>query len=252
MSDNVPVRPSVPDAAEIKVWLEYQYGEQITELAECRAGLASIDGKYSQLPDDEAAGTAGQNLAITAAKLKAIEERRMEENRAYRDGQATINGWFKDHFVSPVEALQKTVQAKLNAYGLEKRRAEQRAAEEARRKAEEEAQRAAAEAAQAARKAQDDAIGKMEQAARAAEELAKADAKADAVVARVRGTQGSISSGTVTWRWEIEDFSAVPDYYKTIDEAKIREAAKERGKGNRPTAKIPGIRWVENFTMRTR
>lgn len=252
MSDNAPIQPPVPDADAIKAWLDYQYAELIAEMDECRRALQSIIDKYPDGLTDDAAGIAGQNLAIVAAKLKAADDRRKEENKPYRDGHKAVNDWFEDFVFTPVMIAKNAVHAMQNRHGMEVRRREQEKADEALRLAREEAARKAAEAAQALREQRPDAIGQMEQAGRAAEELTRAAEKSDNVIARVHGPMGSISSGAVTWSWEVEDFSAVPDFYKCIDEAKVREAAKKRGARNKPTAVIPGIKWVEKFSMRNR
>lgn len=253
MSDNVPIRPAVPDAAELKVWLEYQYSDAIREIVECRAALQSLLDKYpTGIPDDEVAGIAGENLAIVAAKLKALDERRLEENKPYRDGQGIVNNWFSDFVVGPVIETRAAVQAMQDRYGREKLRVAREAAEAKRLKAEEDARLAAEAAASAARAGREDAHGKMEQAGRAAEAAQKAAEQAEHVVTRIRGPMGAVSSSTVRWSWQVVDFAGVPDFYKTIDDGKIREAMRKRGPGGKPVAEIPGIRWVSDTTMRHR
>lgn len=256
MSDtpvNAPEQPPVPDAAAIKVWLEYQYGDLVNEIGEFRDALQKLVDKYPQgLPDDEVAGIAGDNLGVLADRLKVADERRLDENLAYRQGQKTINDWFTDFIVTPVDGLRKAVQQMQNAYGLRKRQEQQRAADEAKRKAAEEARQAAAEAARAARENRADAIGQMEQAGRAAEVAQKAAEQAANVRVRVAGAMGGTGSGTVTWAYEITDFKALPDELKTWDHAKIVILGKKRDEHGRPVARIPGLKWVEKFSMRNR
>ncbi len=59
-------------------------------------------------------------------------------------------------------------------------------------------------------------------------------------------TDAGLSSITKVWKWEIEDFSQVPDLYKLPDNGKITAAVKS----SKGSITIPGIRIYQEGTLR--
>jgi hypothetical protein len=206
MSDNVPIRPTAPTEQELREWLAYEYGRLRDEAADLIAALRSMVIKYPERLDDAGAEIAAQNLTIAGALQRAANERRLEENAAYRVGQKTVNDWFDNHVTDAMRTPRDTIQRLLNDYGERQRGAQ----------------------------------------------------RGEAPV-RVHGPMGSLSSGTVTWEFEVLDFAAIPDAFKLLDTAKINAARRERdltgektGTKGKPLAEIPGGRWVQKFAMRNR
>lgn len=47
------------------------------------------------------------------------------------------------------------------------------------------------------------------------------------------------------WTWEVADFRAIPDEYKTVSPAALRQAMNRRGPDGTPEP-VPGIRFTKN------
>jgi len=172
---------------------------------------------------NEDLNSATEDLSLIAKLKKAIEEKRKEYVGPIREKLDAVNSAFKE-FTSPLEEADKVTRAKI----LEFRQEQERRRREAERIEQE----------------------KLELARREAElkggeitvDLSPIE-KPEAVPDKVHTGVGS--AGTMKVRkWEIVDFAAVPDEYKTIDAGKVTKLVKA-GIGA-----IPGIRIYEEETLR--
>jgi hypothetical protein len=70
-------------------------------------------------------------------------------------------------------------------------------------------------------------------------------------LARTTGVYGAVASLVTTFTYEVEDLSKVPADYLTVDDRKVKAVMADRDpQTKRPRKTIPGIRWVEQPSMR--
>lgn len=205
-----------------------------------------------EIVDDEIADKAGGFKSQIAATRKALDDRRLDEKRAFLADQ-------DETYKSPLDLLQRAFDAidgKIRAYLKAK---DAKIAEE-RRKQEAEAERLRLEAAEAVRKAEEEAKtkgGDVLRSQAAAEALTKKAEETAALAARpiafaaVKGTytQRAITLRTY-WDAEITDLNAAFKHYKKRDvlQAAIKQAihtiAKAEATFEKDASKAPpGVRF---------
>ncbi|MFH1304495.1 MAG: hypothetical protein ABIK07_25865 [Planctomycetota bacterium] len=191
--------------------------------------------------------------------------------KPFEDDVKRINAFFKgplDRLAAARETMRQKIKKHLQAVEAENRRIadeKRKAAEKAEQDARDAARKAEEEAAEAQRKAADEAANTPEAKAaaqKAADEAAAAVRKAnelaeqaliDAANAQVVTEQKSHktdlgSSGlTKVWKWRQVNFAAVPDEWKMLDEVKINKATRPKD-GLRV---IPGLEIYEDSQLAT-
>lgn len=180
-----------------------------------------------EVKDEETAKALQDFLEMIQRGWKALDDQRLEENRAHTKAQ-------KEKYESPLSQLvtaKSTLTKRRTAY-LDKKQeeldAKRRAAEAEAERIRKEAEEAQAKAAVEATKAGGDPLGAQRRAEEAAAAAEAALAKAEAVPVRatVRGNYGTRSRGVLeTWRAKVTDLrEAYAHYGKHPD---VREAMKE-------------------------
>lgn len=251
---NVPPTPSVATQGEMQAFLEAGLSGLMTRRSEVSDGLDELP---VEIGDDDEAQIVIENLGMADKFCTTAEEARKEITRPYLDTQRYVKSWF-DALVHPVQLRRQRVRLTLTAYQQKVAAAERQRREAEARIAEAEAKRKADEAAAALREQQNaaDVEAKMAQAAKAAAEADRATSDAagtQADMSRARGVYGSVASLRTVWKWRVTDRNAVPREFMMIDEAKVREAARERDPDSKkPTAVIPGIEWYAEAVSQVR
>lgn len=268
-NSNAPQPPAPLTPEQVTAYLDWFLIELVNkrddELLPKLAALAKLarieDG------DEDTAGRIAEDQRIARALIATVEARRKEAKEPYLNGGRAVDAW-KNRYEAVVIAALAPVDAMMLDYGNRKAAAERRRREEAARKAQEEADRAADEAARAVREAEaakpmqhkapvDHAAvsNAIEEADRTANKADAAQREAQAPAAtmgRTRGIYGATSAPKTTWEWEVIDASKIPRSFLTVDEDKVKAAARERDPNTRrPLAIIPGIGWVEYRTVGT-
>ena len=181
---------------------------------------------------------AGEELKNIKASMKAAEKMRKEATGPLDAAKKTIMDWFR-----PIEDRYAKAEAKIKNAMLTYQREEER-----------KRQIAEAEAREAARKEQE----RLNEQAMAAAERAQANhdiETADAIIAAVPIVQPApvpvtapkiqgISTRQV-WRFRITDAKAVPDEYKTINEALLGNLARS----TKGAVKVPGVEFYPEEVM---
>ena len=166
---------------------------------------------------------ATNDLSLISKLKKAVEEKRQEYTSPLNDHIKTINGAFK-LLSEPLAEADKITRQKVLTYNAEIERRREEAEAINREKLE---------------------LAQREAILRGGEisiDLSPIEAP-EATPDRVRAEAGMTSKMMVK-KWEIEDFSKIPDEYKTIDAGKVTKLVKA-GIGA-----IPGIRIWEEPTLR--
>jgi hypothetical protein len=181
---------------------------------------------YSQarvvICDDDAKG-ATDDLSMMVSLKKNIEERRKEYVGPLNDKVKVINNLFKT-ITEPLEQADQITRKKVLDY-----------------RAEQERQRREAEAINQAK--QDLARREMELKGEITVDTKPVEVpQAPAKV--VRGALGSAGTAKV-WKWMTEDFTKIPDQFKTTDDKKILKAV-QGGQA------IPGIKAWQEESLRVR
>lgn len=192
------------DASVIALYLEAQ-------------GLLTY-ANYRTIATDDDVKLATDDLGIMSRLKKAIEARRREYTVPLNDHLTTINEAFKT-FTAPLAEADSTTRAKVLVYR----------AEQARQRAEQERINSLREeAARAEMKLKD-------------ELTEPTDLVEVAPVQPAHYRTDSAMTGTVKrWKFEVEDFDALPNEYKLPDTTKIRKVVTAG-------ASIPGVRaWQED------
>ena len=247
---NTPPPPRPLSAGEIEAYLDYALASLLERRDSLVAVLKASAVTIPRIDDDDTLGDVGENMRMASALGRTAEDRRKEHKEPFG---RTVDSWFKE-FIRPLGEPMAAVQRIMDDYGARKEAAARRAAEIAAQKLQDEADRAAAKAAKALDKGAA-AETLLDRAAAAAEKAAEAQALAEGKAAdltRVRGTFGATVSMRTTWSYEVTDKNALPMRYLMPDDAAIREALKARDASGRPTAVIPGLKWVKQSSMRSK
>lgn len=172
---------------------------------------------------DEEVKRATEDLSFIARLRQALEDKRKEYVNPINLFLKGINDTFKA-LVEPLDAADKLTRAKILAY----RQEQERKAREIK-----EINRLRLEAAQREAKLNEGEI---------TESIAIVDAPS-APPTTVRTEVGTLGTMKVT-KWEVEDFSKVPDDYKMIDAAKVGRVVRAG------IPSIPGIRIWKDDTLK--
>lgn len=165
---------------------------------------------------------AASDLLVTIRNLKrTMEDKRKEYVSPLQGYVKAINDTFKG-LMEPVEAADRLLSGKILAFGK---------AEEEKRKEQERINALRLEAAEAERALNGNVSEPVE--------LIKPN---EPLPERITTDIGEIGTRTLR-KWELKDFSAVPDEYKTIDIAKIGKVVRAG------IPSIPGIRIYEEKTL---
>lgn len=166
--------------------------------------------------------SATTDLSVIANLKKSIEDKRKEYIQPLNDYLKTINDAFKT-FTEPILYADKVVRNKILAYRAELDRQQQEAIEIERLK------REAAE----------------REAALTGQPIIQPEPTPVIATSPDRYHTDNGMLGKVTIRkWELEDFSKIPDEYKTIDSVKIGKVVRAG------IPSIPGIRIWQEETLR--
>jgi hypothetical protein len=255
MSDrsNAPEMPTPLTPEEIRAYLDYQTERLRDRRDEIVRALEAMAKAHPRIEDDEVLGDVAENYRMGAALKKTTETHRVREKSPFLEGGRVVDKWFES-FIAPMNTAMDRVQGIMDDFGRRKLAAERAEAERRRAIAQAEADRAAAEAAAAfkARQLTDEAIDRASEAAREAER-AEAQAQArPAELTRTRGTFGAVASARETWSWEVENFDLIPRDMLMVNNDKVKAMGRARDASGKPTAVIPGIRWVSSIKMGVR
>jgi hypothetical protein len=253
---NEPQRPAPLTPQEVVEWLDFELTALLSRRAEIIDNLKLMVAAHPTIENDIEQGLAADNLNLARSLSSAAEHARIGQKAPFLEGGRAVDGWFK-RFAAPLDEAVAPLTRAMLAYADAKERRERAAAQAEARKAAEEAARKAREAEEAAKAGvfSDDALDAAEAAERARQEAREAEQQAKGKPAdftRARGDFGAVASVRQSWSWEITDVSKVPRKFMTVDPAKIKDAAKDRDASGKPTAVIPGIRWVANRTIGVR
>lgn len=252
---NLPPAPSPLTLPQIDAYLDAAHANLKARRDQLLVKLTQIVAQVPTIDDDEVWGAVSDNMTLVDALNAAAERGRKEAKEPFWEGGKLVDRWFKaigDSLAIPMQTLQ----ARCNDYVRRKDEIRQKeAAAEAARLlaiANEEAARARA----AMRTAEPDAGEALNRAADAAQDAVKAaDLAAGKTADRVRTytDSGVTVSAKTTWSWELVDIAKVPLSYLTVNEAAVKEAARERDQTTgRPLVVIPGIKWVGTTTSTRR
>lgn len=167
---------------------------------------------------------ATNDLGAIAKFKKAVEEERQYYVGPLIAEKKEIDAFFK-LLTDPIGEADKVTRSKILAYNAEIRR--QR----------EEAERIEAEKL---RLAQEEEALTGEHTV----ELTEIE-KPEATPERVRADMG-MASKMIIWKWEVTDFSQLPDEYKVVDSAMLNATVKK----NHDSKQIPGVRIYPEETLR--
>jgi len=249
IGSNAPLSPAPPTVQQVIDYLEYQ----LVELISRRDQLVTALSEWTGISDDENLGRCAETVRSARAWLRTSKDRHDEYKRPYlQDGKA-VDAWFANKGI-PLGTQLERVQKLMDTYGAKKEAEERRKRQKEAEEAAERARKANISAAKAVQRnlLGDDVSEKLETAARAVEEadLAQQAARApSADLTRTRGDYGAVASMRTNWTYEVTDFAAVPDEHKIINGSSISAAMKRRDATGKPTAVIPGIRWVAQRKM---
>lgn len=170
-------------------------------------------------------------LGNLSSMRKALETHRKSLTAPIREAEKRINEMFRPA-LAKLDSADDELRAKVTGW----RREEAERAEAERR----EAERRAMESAQRAEELRE--AGKQKAARKAEERASEAAMEAVSVEAPLRVME--VGSAKVTtrqvWRWEVQDFGAVPKEYFSLDEKKLGAAVRSG------VREIPGVRiWSE-------
>lgn len=160
---------------------------------------------------------ATNDLSIIAKVKKGMEERRKEYIRPLQDHVKSINDTFKI-LMTPIETADKLTRDKMLTFNAEQDRI---------RREQEEINRLRMEAAQKEAALHE---GEITEPVKLVEVIPEAPKRTQ--------TDMGIAGMRDNWKWEVEDFSQVPDAYKMINVGILTPMVKA-SKGKIP---IPGIR----------
>lgn len=237
-------------------------------------GTKGFDGIPETISDDATAGKVGDFVKMCNTLIKTAEDERKRENRPYREGVKTVDGFFARH-AEGVKVARDTATRRQTLYLQEKERVEKerRAAEEKRKR--EEAAALAAQADSVEDAATDPAAcygapdpAEAERIAAAARALAtQAESDADRIAKRsttadLTRTRGDIGSTTgLVYRWTTQavdvakvDFEALRPY---LTEDHIKPAITKWREANKPgledgTASLRGVTFHKAAQAQTR
>ena len=190
---------------DLEVMAFYNEALKLAEYAEKRIITTAEDLK-----------PATDDLSLIAKIKKALEEKRREYVKPLQDHVKTVNDAFKN-LMEPIETADKVTRAKILAFQAEQGRIQRE---------QEEINRLRMEAAQK----------EMELKG----ELTESVNLVEVMVApkRITTEMGTVGQRLIA-KWEVVNFSQVPDEFKAIDSAKVTKLVKGGGT-------IPGIRvWQE-------
>ena len=263
MSDrsNEPRPPAPPTPEEIRAYLDFQLEGMIRDRdTKIIPALQNMLAKHPTIPDgdEEVAAMFVDNIriarALAGANSSASTTNFRQFKRPWIDGGKAVDGWFQAFDASVTKALAPVSQV-LQDYEDRKEAEARRKREEAARIAQEDAERKRKEADAAKAFSAEQDI-KLEQAAQldaaAKQATQEAQARPSQVSAPSRGMYGGTASIRQTWKWRVTNFAIVPDQYKTIDEARVRDAGRKRDVNGRPVTTIPGIEWYAERNLNVR
>jgi hypothetical protein len=253
---NAPPPPAPLTAAEINSHLDYAMEQLRARRDVLIAALLKSYKAFPVINDDDALGEVAENVRMGNTLNGTGETRRVEQKKPFLDGGRTIDAWFRAWAV-PLDKALDPVQAAMDDYAARKLAKEEADAAAAQKLADEQAEAAQLAASEALRKAKPAAVveAALDRVAETAAVSEAADARASARPAdltRSTGIYGAVSSARRTWSWEVSDATLVPRQYLMVNPEAIKVAAKSRDAKGKPTAQIPGIRWVSTVSMGTR
>lgn len=193
-----------PDA-DIEVMAFYNEAVRLKEFAEDRV-IANLEDMTLATDD----------LAIIAKVKKGMEEKRKDYLKPFQDHVKETNEAYKS-LMEPIEMADRINKDKILAYRQEQERI---------RLEQEEINRMRLEAAQK----EMELTGELSESVGLVEVAPEAPKR----VSTDMGTAGQRDN----WKWEVVDFSIVPDEYKMINPAVLTPAAKSY----KDTRTIPGVR----------
>jgi hypothetical protein len=249
---NAPLPPAPLSSAEIDAYLDYALAQLIERRDTLVAALQATVTAIPVINDDDTLGDVGENMRMALALRRTGEDRRKEHKEPFLLGGRTVDAWFKS-FDRPLTLPMAAVQAIMDDYGARKLAAARLKAEAEAKRLQDEADRAAAAAAKALDKGKT-ADTLLDRAAEAAKQADAAEAVASGKAAgltRARGTFGATMSMRTTWGYEA-DVNEVPRHYLMVDDDAIKAAMKARDAAGRPTAVIPGVKWIPTNKMGVR
>ncbi len=266
MSDipNAPQVQAPPDAGAIRAWLDYETtGLQSRRSEVLRAAHEVVEWlKTNPITDEETQARVTDLRRQAEAVIKVADEARLQKGKPFREGQATVNGYYQD-LIRPLQDIVAPMRKAMDAFAIAEAARKQREADEAaaaaRRKADEEAAAAAAALRDGDRVEVDDALARAETTEKIAAKAERAAAKPISERSRVRTGFGATSSLVETVSVEVEDPKKVPRSYLVPDLQTARQDVMEIWKTEDGKARIrrgetiiPGFRVTINASTRTR
>lgn len=254
---NAPPPPSPLTLPQIREFLDFQHADLVRRRDVLLAALKDMTRDVQQIEDDEVLAAVSSNMSLVDHLRTRAEAARKSAKEPFWEGGKTVDGWFKI-LLKDTDALMTTLQQRCDTYVRAKVEARRQAelAEARRLQAEAEQRAAEAQAALRSRTAAPEAAGEaLDRAAEAADQAAQAAERADAKpaeAARLYTDTGVTVSVKRTWKWRLVDIRKVPHDFLAVDEAKVKEAARNRDRDTgRPITEIPGIEWYsEDTTIR--
>lgn len=181
--------------------------------------------------NDEQYAMASEVLCQVKARLKRVEQKRLEYTKPLNDQVKKMNADFKEA-AAPYVEMELTIKGKIGAYVTEQRRKQEEAERQERLRRQEEARKLA----------ESENISRQ----KAAAEIRKQHEEQEALVPKGPAQQTSVKTSTakvvtkVVTKFEVIDPSKVPDEFKIVDERLIRIALSGGAK------RIPGVKIWED------
>lgn len=229
------------------------------------ADMDTLEDKLTNMPDvktEEEAEVVSEYRAQFKAKARDLDKERKEMTAGARATVAMLNDKYRV-IIERADRCTQLADNKLLPYMQEQERIrleeerKAREAEAARKKAEADAAAAKAEAERIAKETKDaEALKEAEAEVTKARETLDEISKTPAVKARGKSTTGVLGSQTglrKVWKYEIEDFSKVPEEWlippeERLDKGKLNTVAKR----DQENAYVPGIRFYCEDTLASR
>lgn len=200
-----------------------------------------IDG----IKNEEDQGGAGDFTRQIRTVIRQADEARQEVKRPVLDAGRSIDGFFRNTVMTPLEAAAQAVLARMEEYAVAK-------AEAARKRLAEEAKQRQAEADRLAALAASDPA--QLDAAIEAEQLAVAVATPPAAdLSRTHSDFGTVSSLAEVWTWRLVDIRLVPrDYLMVNSDAVKAKLSKDPSIKRDKTQPIGGIQFYPEERLKVR
>lgn len=238
---NAPPRPVPLSPQQVREWLDWQHETLRARQAQILHALEQTAKAYPAVTSDEADAVVTDNISLTNALIKAFKMAHDDAKAGFLAAGRAVDAW-RAALLEPVEKLKADLTSRQTVYQVarearEKAEAAQRAAE---------LEQAAAAQARIAMQATDPVT--RDAAYDLAEHMTTQQSKLLQYTQGRNGTKTRGQYGTSslrrTWGYRITNLAKVPRTFLCADDAKIKEAMRQRDAENRPTRVIPGVEWV--------